>query len=40
MTRAFVLAGIIALCFATAPSAQTETLQGKTYRAPGGTRCG
>ena len=40
MTRAFVLAGIIALCFATAPSAQTEPLQGKTYARRVGRRCG
>ena len=40
MTRAFALAGIIALCF-IAPSrpvqAQAGKLQGKTYRSPGGT---
>ena len=37
MTRALALAGIIALCFVTAGTAQTATLQGTTYRAPGGT---
>jgi quercetin dioxygenase-like cupin family protein len=40
MTRAFALAGIIALCFVAPPrsvQAQTGKLQGKTYRSPSGT---
>ena len=37
MTRASALGGIIALCFVTTGTAQTEKLQGTTYRAPGGT---
>jgi hypothetical protein len=40
MTRAWALGGIIALCFVTPGAAQTEKLQGVTYRAPGGTRGG
>ena len=49
MTRAFALAGIIAVCFVTLPldaerrsgqaqvTPRTDKLQGTTYRAPGGT---
>jgi quercetin dioxygenase-like cupin family protein len=37
MTRAVLLAGIIALCLATQGAAQSEKLQGATYRSPTGT---
>ena len=40
MPQTYVLGGIIALCFVTPGAAQTEKLQGVTYRAPGGTRGG
>ena len=37
MTRAVLLAGIIALCLATTGTAQSEKLEGATYRSPTGT---
>jgi quercetin dioxygenase-like cupin family protein len=37
MTRAVLFAGIIALCLATRGAAQSQTLQGVTYRSPSGT---
>ena len=37
MTRAVLFAGIIALCLATQGAAQSEKLQGATYRSPTGT---
>ena len=37
MTRTYVSAGMIALCLAAQGAAQSEKLQGVTYRAPGGT---
>jgi quercetin dioxygenase-like cupin family protein len=37
MTRTYGFAGMIALCLAAQGAAQSEKLQGATYRAPGGT---
>jgi quercetin dioxygenase-like cupin family protein len=37
MTKVLMLAGIATLCLASPGTAQTEKLQGKTYRSPGGT---
>ena len=37
MTRTYGFAGMIALCLAAQGAAQSEKLQGVTYRAPGGT---
>jgi quercetin dioxygenase-like cupin family protein len=37
MTKTYGLAGLIALCLAAQGAAQSEKLQGATYRAPGGT---
>ena len=37
MTRAVLFAGIIALCLSTQGAAQSEKLQGATYRSPTGT---
>jgi len=37
MTRVFAVCGVIALCFGMRGAAQSDKLQGTTYRSPGGT---